>query len=68
MENVKKRLFDFLNDVSSKCEGKKILIVTHGGIIRLLHNMLKGEVREEIHNSSIHEFEFPDTIEEENAR
>ena len=68
MENVKKRLFDFLNDVRSKCEGKKILIVTHGGIIRLLHNMLKGEVREEIHNSSIHEFEFPDTIEEENAR
>lgn len=62
VEDVKKRLFACLDDIHCNKINKKdhkILIVTHGGIIRLLHNLLNGEVHEEIHNSSIHEFDFP---------
>ena len=57
--NVKSRVLSFINDVK-KSNNKKILVVTSAGIIRLLHNILRGEVHEKIHNSSIHEFNFPD--------
>jgi probable phosphoglycerate mutase len=59
-EGVKQRIFDSIRDIETKHPNDKILIVTSGGIIRLLHNILKGEVHAHIQNSSIHEFEFPD--------
>ncbi|MFA5791753.1 MAG: histidine phosphatase family protein [Candidatus Paceibacterota bacterium] len=59
-EDVKKRLFAFIEDIRNQKNNKKILIVTHGGIIRMLHNLLNNEVRREIQNSSIHEFDFKD--------
>lgn len=58
VEDVKKRFFAFIEDIRRNKKSEKILVVTYGGIIRLLHNVLKGEVHEVIHNSSIHEFEF----------
>ena len=58
VEDVKKRLFAFVEDIRHSKKHGEILVVTHGGIIRLLHNLLGGEVHEVIHNSSIHEFEF----------
>lgn len=58
VEDVKKRLFAFIEDIKNNSKDKKVLVVTSGGIIRLLHNILKGEVHEVIHNSSVHEFEF----------
>lgn len=61
VEDVKKRVFAFIGDIKKYDKHKKILVVTSGGIIRLLHNILNGEVHEKIHNISIHEFKFPDT-------
>ena len=58
VQDVKKRLFAFIEDIRRNKKSEKILVVAHGGIIRLLHNIQKGEVHEKIHNSSIHEFEF----------
>jgi probable phosphoglycerate mutase len=62
VEDVKARLFSFINDLKSKNIKGKVLVVTSGGIIRLLHNILNNEVRGHINNSSIHEFEFPDSV------
>lgn len=62
VEDVKKRVFDFISELSRKKTKGKILVVTHGGIIRLLHNIINGQVQGFIENSSIHEFEFSDKI------
>ena len=62
VEDVRKRLFDFINELSKKKPKGKVLVVTHGGIIRLLHNLMNAEVYGFIENSSVHEFEFPDTL------
>ena len=58
VEDVKVRALAFIEDVKNNAKDKKILVVTSGGIIRLLHNILNGEVHETIHNSSVHRFEF----------
>jgi len=58
VDDAKERLFDFINEIKSKYKGEKILVVTHAGIIRLLHNVLNDKVHKHIENSSIHEFEF----------
>ena len=60
VEDVKKRLFDFIDEIRHNKKDKKILIVTHGGIIRMLHNLLNNEVHQKIQNSSMHEFYFRD--------
>ncbi len=60
VEDVKKRLFACIDDIRRNKKDGEALVIAHGGIIRLLHNILKGEVHERIHNSSVHEFEFPD--------
>jgi broad specificity phosphatase PhoE len=63
VDDVKKRIFNFIEDVRKETNKKdKILVVTSAGIIRLLHLVLKGEIPEKIHNASVHEFEFPDAI------
>ncbi|MFA5937229.1 MAG: histidine phosphatase family protein [Candidatus Paceibacterota bacterium] len=62
VDDVKKRIFSCIEEIKTKHPNKKILIVTSGGIIRLLHNMINGQVHGYIENSSIHEFEFPDNF------
>lgn len=59
-EDVKKRVLDFMSDIRQKETGKKILVVTHDGVIRVVHKELKDSVPEEIHNAAIHDFHFPD--------
>ncbi|MDO8660196.1 MAG: histidine phosphatase family protein, partial [Candidatus Parcubacteria bacterium] len=59
-DDVKNRLFDFITDIQKDHKNKKVLVVTHGGIIRVLHKTLKEVMPEKIHNASMHEFEFPD--------
>lgn len=56
VDDVKNRLFSFINEIKNK--KSKILIVTHGGIIRLLHNTINNQKHDHVKNSSIHEFEF----------
>jgi broad specificity phosphatase PhoE len=60
VDDVRNRLFGFIKDVKMMDKGKRVLVVTHGGIIRLLHHELNNEVRRDIGNSSVHEFEFED--------
>ena len=56
-EDVRKRLFSFIDEIIKNKKDQKILVVTHGGIIRLLHHLL-NKTSETIHNASVHEFEF----------
>jgi len=44
VENVKERVITFLKKINNKHNDYEALIVTHGGIIRLLHLLEKGEV------------------------
>jgi broad specificity phosphatase PhoE len=60
-EDVKKRVLECVKEIIEKNPDKKVLIVTHAGIIRLLHHVINGQIQEKIHNASIHEFEFPET-------
>lgn len=60
VEDVKNRLMDFISEVRKDYKNEKVLIVCHGGIMRLLHHLLKGKIPEKIHNASLHEFDFPD--------
>jgi len=58
VEDVKKRVLAAIDDIRQKKKGD-VLVVTSAGVIRLLHHSLNNELHETIHNSSIHEFEFP---------
>ncbi len=58
VDDVKSRVLAFINDIKESKNDKKILVVTSGGVIRLLHNIINGEVHGKIKNSSVHEFKF----------
>ncbi|MCC6323262.1 histidine phosphatase family protein [Candidatus Nomurabacteria bacterium] len=55
-----KRIFDCIEYMKENNPNDKILVVTSGGVIRLLYKKLKNISFEagQIPNSSIHEFEF----------
>lgn len=42
-EEVRERVFSFLDDISSEYKDKDILIVSHGGTIRLIRTWFEGE-------------------------
>ena len=53
-EEVKKRVIKFLKEIYGKHKDHKALIVTHGGIIRVLHFLETGEeLLDDIENTSI---------------
>ncbi len=56
--DVKNRVLSFIESLKLNKNDKKILVVTSGGVIRLLHNMVNNQIHERIHNGSVHEFEF----------
>ncbi len=58
VEKVKERLLNFMDEMSLKNTDEEILVVTHGGIIRLLHHMINNENPITIKNASVHTFEF----------
>ena len=58
VEDVKNRLLNFIEDLRQNRNKEKILVVTHGGIIRLLHHMINKENPLTIKNASVHTFEF----------
>lgn len=62
VEDVKKRIFAFIQDLINNKKDEKVLVVTSGGIIRLLHSIINKEIHERIHNASIHEFEFSENF------
>ncbi len=57
-DDVRERVFGFIDDISKKHTGEVVLVVTSAGIIRMLHHVMNGKIHEVIHNSSFHEFEF----------
>jgi alpha-ribazole phosphatase/probable phosphoglycerate mutase len=57
-QDVKKRVFDFIEDIKNSPKDKKILVVTSAGIIRLLQYTKNGKIHEIIHNNLVYEFEF----------
>lgn len=60
-EDIKQRILTFAEKVKANYGDKKILAVSHGGIIRMMHILfLKKEYKEffPIPNVSVHEFEL----------
>ncbi len=58
VEDVKSRVLECIADIQKNHKDKKILVVTSGGVIRLLHNLINRKVHEVIHNAAIHELNF----------
>lgn len=59
VEDVKNRFFSFINEIKNNYSDKKVLIVAHGGILRLAHFLLLEKKAEHpIENASIYEFEI----------
>ena len=59
VEDVRKRLEKFIDEVRNNYAGKTVLVVTHGGIIRLMHYLYRKEETDHIiKNVSIHEFDI----------
>ncbi len=57
VDEVKARVFAYFDEIKEKHFNKKILVVTHGGVLRMLHYFLKGETLGVIDNATVHEFE-----------
>ncbi len=58
VQDVKDRLLRFFEEIKHTYPQEVPLIVTHTGIIRFIHLMLKGHEIAEIANASVHEFEI----------
>lgn len=56
VEDVKHRLFASFKDIVQKEGGQPVLIVAHGGVIRLLQHLYGRDVERLIRNGSVHEF------------
>jgi len=61
-EEVKTRVLKFLEKIKKENNDEEILIVAHGGIIRLLHFLEFGEPLNEIENTSLHSFDLDKII------
>jgi len=59
LEDVKKRVLKILKEIKKNTQNDgETLIVTHGGIIRLLTLLETGQVMDEIQNASLHSFDI----------
>lgn len=58
VEDVKKRVIQFLQGILGLHADREAFIVTHGGIIRLIHYLQFGEALQHIPNLSLHEFDI----------
>ena len=57
--DVKNRVLKFIDYVKKIHKADdKILVVTHGGILRLLYFVYKNQIMGRVENASVHEFEF----------
>lgn len=58
VEDVMKRVLKVLDEIKLKERDEEVLIVTHGGIIRILYFLEKGSLLDEIGNVSILSFDL----------
>ena len=57
-EDVKKRTLKILEEIKNRHEDEEVLIVGHGGTIRMMHLLETGELLGEIKNVSVHSFDL----------
>jgi broad specificity phosphatase PhoE len=57
-QDVKDRIINFFHDVKEHFSDKKVLIVAHGGILRMAHLLFKEEKLQHIKNTALSEFEI----------
>jgi broad specificity phosphatase PhoE len=58
VEDVKERVLKILKQIAAESKDGEALIVTHGGIIRMLQLLEKSEAMHEIQNTSLHSFDL----------
>ena len=58
VHDVSERLDTVLKEVAEKHVSKKVLIVVHGGVIRLLYKLYQNKLLRKIENASIHEIDI----------
>lgn len=58
VEEVKKRIILFINELFEKYEEYTALCVTHGGIVRILYNLLSVEQPTHNKNAALHRFQI----------
>lgn len=58
VEQVQRRIDQFLQHVKDHHQNQTVVAVTHGGIVRLLHYILEVEQPPHVENASIHRFEL----------
>ena|SRR5258708_2803614 len=57
-EQVKTRVLKLAKEIREENDNEEVLIVAHGGIVRLLHFLEFGEPLSEIENASLHSFDL----------
>jgi len=62
-EDVKKRVLKILREIRDKSSDGEALIVTHGGIIRLMNLLQFGMPLDEVDNASLHSFDLDKILE-----
>lgn len=58
VEDVKKRFLKFIDELKNNFSDKKVVIVAHGGILRVSHFLLSNEKVGHIDNAAIIEYEI----------
>ena len=58
VDDVKTRVIRVLGQIASEFNDDNTLVVTHGGIIRMLHLLEDGEPFGQVDNASIHIFDL----------
>jgi phosphoserine phosphatase len=59
LEQVKKRVISFLNEINNKYPDRSVLLITHGGIVRLITMLEQGEaVYETTEHASLLSFDL----------
>ena len=62
LEDFKTRVLGLLKKIKEENKSEEVLIVGHGGIIRLLHFLEFGEYLNEIANTSLHSFDLDEIL------
>ena len=47
LENVKKRLLAFFKEINNKHSDKEVLLITHGGVLRIINFLEQGKIVDE---------------------
>ena len=62
LEDVKNRVLSILQRIKSENNDGEAMIVTHGGIIRMLYHLQNGEKFDLIENASLHTFDIDEIL------